>query len=223
MKSKHINDVFSALAPTESQRRRLLAPPAPAARLRPARGPGYWVGAAALCLAAVLAVLWLWPAAPRPLPASSSAPSSSRGPAPRSGFVLTAYAGDALTPDYETAATPTVLQPQVEVPLASYSPLQSNVPGLPFTFGGAESLTVSTDQGTLCRWDRVSGVIDPCGSSTVVQPGETLYWSPLSGQRPIQDALLTVSSAGGRQCLRLHSEDGMTYTAVAGDFEPLGG
>ena len=65
MKNQHINDIFSALAPTESQRRRLLAPPA---RLQPAHGPGYWAGATALCLAAVLAALWLWPAAPRPLP-----------------------------------------------------------------------------------------------------------------------------------------------------------
>ena len=57
MKNQHINDIFSALAPTESQRRRLLAPPA---RLQPAHGPGYWAGATALCLAAVLAALWLW-------------------------------------------------------------------------------------------------------------------------------------------------------------------
>lgn len=220
MKNQHINDIFSALAPTESQRRRLLAPPA---RLQPAHGPGYWAGATALCLAAVLAALWLWPAAPRPLPASSSAPPSSLGTAPRSGFVLTAYAGDVLTPDYETAAAPTVLQPRVEVPLAAYSPLQSDVPGLPFTFGGSQSLTVSADQGALCRWDRASGVVSPCGSSAAVQPGETLYWSPLSGERSVQDATLTVSSAEGRQCLRLHSEDGMTYTAVAGDFEALGG
>jgi len=150
------------------------------------------------------------------------------------GFLLTAYAPGAtaqtLTAAYARETVPTRLQPQVETPLAQYSPLMSCVPGLPFTIGlddatAAYTLTVRVDRGILCRWDPASGIVTECGKETACAVGETLFWSPLEADAGVITAALIRVSAweGSReaagQSLLLTADSQGTYTATLGELE----
>ena len=72
----------------------------------------------------------------------------------------------------------------------------NSVPGFPFTFSIAQGnydLQVFVDSGTLCKWDKSTWIVSDCGRETVCGNGETLYWSPLSGDSEgTESAVITV-------------------------------
>ena len=112
-----------------------------------------------------------------------------------SGFVLTAYAAG----DNDASKIPTVLQDDVEVVLAEYSPVMSSVPGYPFTFGVADGdyeLQISVDWGHFNYWEPPAGVVTNLGNRTTVKNGSTLYWSPdeTASLDEIPNAIITVKA-----------------------------
>jgi hypothetical protein len=151
------------------------------------------------------------------------------------GFLLTAYAaeteGQTLSVNYLSETAPVILQPDVEVGLASYSPFMNSVPGLPFTFGmanGADhalAIRVSVDGGELLKWDIESGVITQCGRSVECMNGETLYWSPIDESRESfsPEAVITVEAVDGNTVLGeqeiIITSHNYIYSARAGELE----
>jgi hypothetical protein len=71
----------------------------------------------------------------------------------------------------------------VSLPLDSYTPTMSSVPGLPFTlkYNGTGKIryTVTTSAGTLLTWDETDGTVDVYAGSGEYGGEMTLYWSPL--------------------------------------------
>lgn len=149
------------------------------------------------------------------------------------GFMLTAYAaeseGQTLTAQYLTETTPTILKPNVEVGLASYSPTMSSVPGLPFTFGVADtadealSIRVSVIEGELLRWDITSGKVTRLGENVECKSGETLYWSPIGGETPSTGTIITAEAVEGdavlgKQEIIITSEK-FFYKATVGELQ----
>ncbi len=94
-------------------------------------------------------------------------------------FAVTAYA---------TEWKETVLQPGVSVALNTYSPAQSNVPGIPFIISVPEGVSdintdgirIDVDAGTIISWDPPDYTVRERGKTYVCSSGTTIYWSPLN-------------------------------------------
>lgn len=161
---------------------------------------------------------------------NASADTGLSDPTAFKGFILTAYAakepGEVLSVNYLTETTPTELQPNVEVLLASYTPILNSVPGLPFTIENSnEALMarVSVDNGELLMWDIESGMITPCGQSVEIENGVTLYWSPIAESNAVNEATIIVTATDGKKDFGVQTisvtYDGQFYRATAGEFQ----
>lgn len=147
------------------------------------------------------------------------------------GFILTAYATSAedytLTENIIANTNAVVMQPHVEILLGKYTPLTSSVPGFPFKFDveGRYEIEVSVENGTLCRWNRDTGIITNCGNSTSYIKGEILYWSPMSEDRTIErNSTITVvalydGEIVGKQNIAITADDSLFYSACVDDPE----
>lgn len=154
------------------------------------------------------------------------------------GFAITAYTidknGEAyLSANYMNETTASVMEPDVKILLARYSPLMSSVPGLPFTFDitdesiEIDSISVHADSGKLLTWDAQNGdaTVNDCGTEYNCSTGETLYWSPLNEEENsiVSNSKITVSAIKdekeiGYQTINIIF-DGENYFAVIGKFK----
>ena len=148
-------------------------------------------------------------------------------------LVLTAYAsakeGQVLTANFLSEASPTVLQPNVEVLLPEYTPLTSSVPGLPFTFGTGEygyGISITVDNGELLGWNQETGSITHYGKSAACNSGETLYWSPIDKGSTASSATISVSATDGEKIIGTQNititetKPGL-YSATAGELNVI--
>jgi hypothetical protein len=171
----------------------------------------------------------------RPL-SSGGASSAAESDAVFSGFVLTTYrpAGGAeyLSADFEEEAERLTLTPDVMVALASYSPLMSCVPGLPFTIdqpdgSSVDTIRVSVDSGALCEWDQTTGIVTERGASAEIAAGGTVYWNPFGETKcESNDITMTVEAVldgavAGRQEIHIIQDESGGYCAVIGEPETL--
>ena len=169
-----------------------------------------------------------------PTPPAIGTPQTQSPEAPLfHGFVLTAYAageaGEALTANFMSDTTSIILQPDVEVLLATYSPLMSSVPGLPFTFdveNGDYAIKVTVNNGQLCKWNQQTGVVTNYGNEIICSKGETLYWTPFDTdvKRIESTAIITVSAMEdnkvvGKQDIFVTVTDDYCYKARIGKLE----
>lgn len=200
------------------------------------------VASVAACAAVIFATMFII-AQHNELPWSSPVPNESNQISTNTpnvkdypkftGFVLTAYAaeekGQILTANFLTDTAPTVLEPDVEILLATYTPAMSSVPGLPFTFDITDdsyAMQISVDKGTLYKWDIQSGVVSECGNTTVCAKGETLYWSPFDvNTNAVENAVIMVTAldnekAVGKQEIFITSDD-FFYSATIGELEVI--
>ncbi len=147
------------------------------------------------------------------------------------GFILTAYAASTedytLTENILADTNALVMQPHVEILLGKYTPLTSSVPGFPFKFDGEGNyeISVTTENGTLCKWDQSTGIVTNCGTSASYSKGEILYWSPMSDDGTIQrNSIITVvalydSKVVGKQNIAITANDSLLYRASVDDLE----
>lgn len=153
------------------------------------------------------------------------------------GFAIIAYTieennKEYLSANYLNETASTVMEPNVKILLARYSPLMSSVPGLPFTFNitdksiEIDSITVSVNSGNLLLWDAQEddGAVQDCGAEYICNIGETLYWSPLDETENsiVSNATIIVTAIKddkeiGHQTINIIF-DGNNYYAVAGEF-----
>lgn len=152
---------------------------------------------------------------------------------PSNFLVLTAYAsakeGQVLTANFLSEASPTVLQPNVEVLLPEYTPLTSSVPGLPFTFGTGEygyDISITVDNGELLGWNQETGSITHYGKSAACSSGETLYWSPIDEGSTTSSATISVSVTDGekmigKQKITITETKPGFYSATAGELNVI--
>lgn len=173
------------------------------------------------------------------IPSDNKLPGEADKQTAFKGFVLTAYAANSetlsLSANYINETENIALEPDVKILLAQYTPTMSSVPGLPFTVDIAqndkdssyiEAINVYADSGELLRWDRNTGVISHGGQSTVIDSGETIYWSPLYSHDPDDMGVITISveavSGGaviGRQSIFITRDNKGYYYATAGELE----
>lgn len=103
-------------------------------------------------------------------------------------FTLKVYAAEVentyLTANYSKEIEEKILNPEVELLLANYSPLMSSVPGLPFKIelNNANNLTdeilITTDTGEILTWNQENGEVQTKGKMTYLNDTNTLYWAP---------------------------------------------
>ena len=124
----------------------------------------------------------------------------------------------------------------VEELLEEYSLGMNSVPGFPFRIDVADgmeydpvlqSINVSVDRGELNQWNRETGIVVSKGRSDSVSRGETLYWSPLDGQTPMEISKATISIEAtfdntviGRQQIHLIRDESGNYHAKVEKSEP---
>ena len=211
MKPEDYNRLVSNIEPDKNLENRLkhrLSQKISAKKHRHRRWPALAAGGLALLVILCLP-LFSGPYAPGE-PAVSSGQAAilpERSPSSALRLQLVAYAAqkedDVLTGNYETQGTATLLTSSTEVLLPQYSPLMSSVPGYPFTFGATGpstlQLQISVTEGELVRWE--NNQIISLGQSTCVSPNETLYWSPIDQQQPVDIAVLTVTAMDGENVL----------------------
>lgn len=129
-------------------------------------------------------------------------------------FFLTAYAAD---------GNPIPVSPDAVFPLGRYSLWMSSVPGFPLTLGctDAQEIRVEVSEGKLLSLDRAASKVMVLGKETAVDPGATLYWSPLpEGSSPSSPAKnitleLTAYKGGeklGSSTVEIQTADGVSYT-----------
>lgn len=152
-----------------------------------------------------------------------------------SGFQVVAYAagaeGDTLSGDYQTETTATIITPDVEALLPTYSPLMSSVPGFPFAIQFVEPqgeermpdrIEVTIDGGSLCTWNQATSVVEDKGDAVSLEQSTTLYWSPLSMNSEAKQTTMTITAKYGdetvdKQIIVIKRIDDMGNYKVAGE------
>jgi hypothetical protein len=156
------------------------------------------------------------------------------------GFEITAYTMKEnkekyLSANYINETSATVMEPNVKILLARYSPLMSSVPGLPFTFDltdksiEIDGISVRVDSGKLLMWDsqKDDAAVHDCGTECICSIGDTLYWSPLNEEENsiVSNATIIVTAINddneiGHQTINIIF-DGENYFAAVGEFKSL--
>lgn len=253
--NKNIKHVFESFSPPEERKQEIYESIMKGQKSEREKGKlpfpvklVYAMGAC-LILAALAAALLSGPAGESPAssPGSdityqASRPSeNSATPAPTekssvfNGFVLTAYTSakgaEYLGASYAEENKKAVLTPDVKILLAKYDPSMSSVPGYPFTVditteADLDAITVSADAGTLCKWDRETGVVSPEGYITSIGKGETIYWSPIGNGTTSDVINITVTfeavigdAVVGRQNIYITQVKPGCYYATVGELE----
>lgn len=191
-----------------------------------------WIAAAA-CFSLIISTFTVIPALLNDNKEIPTFPNENTHPSHSfNGFVLTAYAANSedyrLTENVIADAHTVVMQPHVEILLGKYTPLTSSVPGFPFKFDAEDNyeIEVSVENGTLCRWDRNTGVVTNCGKSTAYIKGEILYWGPMSDNGNIEkNSTITVAALYngdivGKQEISITANDSFFYSACVDDLKP---
>lgn len=103
-------------------------------------------------------------------------------------FTLKVYATEKentyLTENYNIETEEKILEPKVELLLASFNPTMSSVPGLPFKIelnnanNLEDEILITTDSGKICTWNKETGEVQTKGKSTSITNTCTLYWTP---------------------------------------------
>lgn len=103
-------------------------------------------------------------------------------------FTLKVYAAEVentyLTANYSKEIEEKILNPEVELLLANYSPLMSSVPGLPFKIelnnanNLIDEILITTDTGEILTLDQEKGEVQTKGKIISLNDTKTLYWSP---------------------------------------------
>lgn len=103
-------------------------------------------------------------------------------------FTLKVYAAEVentyLTANYSEEIEEKILNPEVELLLANYSPLMSSVPGLPFKIelnnvnNLIDELLITTDTGEILTWNQETGEVKTKEKMASIYDTNTLYWTP---------------------------------------------
>lgn len=103
-------------------------------------------------------------------------------------FTLKVYAVEEentyLTENYNEEIEEKILNPEIELLLANYSPLMSSVPGLPFKVelnnanNLIDELLITTDTGEILTWNQETGEVKTKEKMTSIYDTNTLYWTP---------------------------------------------
>ena len=103
-------------------------------------------------------------------------------------FTLKVYSAEKentyLTENYNIETEEKILEPKVELLLASFNPTMSSVPGLPFKIelnnanNLEDEILITTDSGKICTWNKETGEVKAKGKSTSITNTCTLYWTP---------------------------------------------
>ncbi|WP_419871554.1 hypothetical protein [Candidatus Pristimantibacillus sp. PTI5] len=131
------------------------------------------------------------------------------------GFVITAYAAD---------GAPVVMKPNVLLPLGTYSPLMSSVPGFPIRIDAedADRIEVIVTEGVLLTWSPSSPKVVHKGKSMQTATGNTLYWSPIDENNEIpfaKKSLVSVIAYKNKQelsrrVIEIQSTDSLNYSGL---------
>jgi hypothetical protein len=169
---------------------------------------------------------------PTSAPGASNPNTKGQTAKPFRGFILTVYAadgsGETPTANSMSEMSPVIMQPDVIVPIGSYSPLMSSVPGLPFSFDAEYEydIHVSVNAGTLLSWDiqAGSGPVTDLGNETVCSNRDTLFWSPMTDTGSAKTTTITVSAVEngkviGTQDIYITSDEFGYYFAQVGNLE----
>lgn len=102
-------------------------------------------------------------------------------------FTLKVYAVEAentyLTANYREEIEEKILNSEIELLLANYSPLMSSVPGLPFKIelnnvnNLIDEILITTDTGEILTWNQETGEVQTKGKMTSLNDTNTLYWT----------------------------------------------
>lgn len=151
------------------------------------------------------------------------------------GLVLTAYtpckSGQYLTKNYLEETKATVITPNVEILLASYSPAMSSVPGLPLKFDlesdknsktKVDKIVITIDNGDLLDWDSMTGIVTNNGKIYECDAGQTLYWSPLTKDKVVTEVKMKISTVKDDKIIATQnitiSEKNYLYYATADEM-----
>ncbi len=90
-----------------------------------------------------------------------------------------------MTANYSEETQEKILNPEIELLLANYSPHMSCVPGLPFKIelnnvnNLIDELLITTDTGEILTWNQETGKVKTKGKMTSLNSTNTLYWTPV--------------------------------------------
>jgi hypothetical protein len=130
-------------------------------------------------------------------------------------LVITAYAAD---------GTAVEMKPNVELPLGTYSPFMSSVPGFPISIAAedADSITVKATEGSFLLWTPPASKVIQKGKSVTISSGTIIYWSP-----PDDYAAMTLSKKStvsiiayqnkkelGRRSIDIQADDSLHYSGL---------
>ncbi|GAB6992206.1 hypothetical protein JCM16418A_42570 [Paenibacillus pini] len=99
----------------------------------------------------------------------------SGGSSPFGRLAITAYASNGTAIDVEA---------NVEFPLGTYQLVMSSVPGFPIRISaqGADQISLHTSDGEFILWSPTAPKVIYKGQNIQIEPGKTLYWTPLIGK-----------------------------------------
>lgn len=104
-------------------------------------------------------------------------------------FSLTVHAAD---------GTPEPAQPDREASYGSYRVTDSKAPGYTLIVNAedADEIRLSASTGSFIRWNAPDYKVNKAGKEITIAPGETIYWTPLTGESPerITESELTMSA-----------------------------
>lgn len=103
-------------------------------------------------------------------------------------LIVTVYASEDshyyLTANYEEETSKQTLNSDIEVKLAKYNKMMSNVPGIPISFDfdckDQDYIKITIRNGEILSWNKETGVITNFGNEYKSNNNETLYFSPNS-------------------------------------------
>ncbi|WP_336786183.1 hypothetical protein [Paenibacillus sp. MMO-177] len=102
-------------------------------------------------------------------------------------FILILFIGITLTSQNDSQGKE-LYPPEIEFPLAEYTMFMSGVPGFPIKVSNIEAtrIIVHSSDGNLLFWKSSNGKMNSQGKKAEIKPGETMYWSPLTGANKVQ-------------------------------------
>ncbi len=103
-------------------------------------------------------------------------------------FTVKVYAAESentyLSVNYNEETEEKILEPKVELQLASYNQLMSSVPGLPLKIeendvnNSVDQILVTTDNGEFLTWKQETGEVQKRGKNVSLNDTSILYWTP---------------------------------------------
>jgi hypothetical protein len=99
------------------------------------------------------------------------------------GFAITAYASDGKA---------VKIVPNVKVSYDQYELTMSKYPGIPIKIScsNADSIHVTANGGTFLSWQEPAGKVTTLGSNITVKPDSKIYWSPISDNQVVNQAVI---------------------------------